>query len=136
MENNERNMEKFNEFTTKLLSNLHDTFPVEQDIMITEYRDLDTVENSAIFFSTIKFLEKEGYISHSDQIYGGFLAVCLTLKGLAVLNSKPASISKSETLINKFRRAIKVGTAESYSTCIKELTKLSVSYVSEKITKE
>lgn len=128
--------DEFNKLTITLLSKLYDTFPVEQDVMLSEHDHLDTAENSEIFFSTLKFLNDEGYVSYSTQIYGGFLAVRLTSKGLALLNSTPSSISKTESLISVFKDAVKDGTSQSYKTCIKELTSLSLSSIVKKIADE
>lgn len=128
--------DEFNKLTITLLSNLYDSFPVEQDVAISEYDHLDTAENSGIFFSTLKFLNNEGYVSYSTQIYGGFLAVRLTSKGLSLLNSTPSSISKSESLISVFKEAVKEGTSLSYKTCIKELTSLSLSSIAKRIASE
>lgn len=135
MDDNPNNMDLFNQFVIEILGNLYEKFPVEQDLHLDEYEDLNSAENSCIFFSTIKFLNREKCISFSKQIYGGFLGVSLTSKSLTLLGT-PTSLSKSKTLISQIRESLKTGTTEAYNNIAKEIIKHSVDFAVEKLTKE
>lgn len=136
MSSSESNMELFNELTVHFLAKLYEKFPVEQDIMVKDYPDYDNAQKVDVFFDTIKFLIREHYIHHNAQPYGGFIGVSLTSKGLSVLDSKPASLSKSASLVALFNDALKSGSAESYKTCVKELTNAALNLSIEKITND
>jgi len=134
MKNN--NIELFNLLTLQLLTKLHDSFPVKQNITIGEYQELDNSENSSIFFDTIKFLRKEKFIRYSEQVYGQFVSVSLTNKGLNILGLTPTSISKTESLVQVFKEALKNRSSESCSVAVKELTKLAITTTIKKISND
>jgi hypothetical protein len=132
MSPNESNMELFNQLTVVLLTRLHDNFPVAQNIFIEDYEEFDSEEKQQVFFGTILFLTKENYIANTAQIFGGFLGVSLTSKGLTLLNEKPAAVSKSDSLVELFKDALKDGTAESFKTCVAVLTKAALALSMDK----
>lgn len=136
MSSNESNMDLFNELTVLLLARLYENFPVEQDILINDYAEFDNEEKNEIFFSTIKFLTKEEFITHTTQPYGGFIGVSLTSKGLNILGVKPVSVSKSASLVALFKDTLENGSIEAYKTCVKELTKAALTLSAEKLTKD
>ncbi len=84
---------KFDECANTILNILYESFPIQKDLAIRCFQKWDTVENSDIFFSTIQFLENEGFIQYIEAVYGAYLGVTLTSKSLTLLNSKPESIS-------------------------------------------
>jgi hypothetical protein len=132
----EKNMDLFNMLTLQLFIRLHDSFPVRQNISLREYPELDNSENSKVFFDTIKFLKDEDFIQYSEQVYGGFISISLSNKGLSVLGTIPTSISKTESLIQLFKEAFKKGSSESYSMAVKELTKLAITAAVNKVSNE
>ena len=117
------NIEKFNKCAAELFDYLYAKFPVESDIRIDDFKDYDNKENSPLFFSTIRFLEREGFIQFLQAVYGGFSGVVLTCKGFAVLNSTPAAIEETEPLGMRIRKAIKSGSQEIISGVIQEAIK-------------
>lgn len=123
----EHNIELFNHFVADLLSLLYRGFPKEINIELESFDYLNTQEDADVFYSTVRFLEHEGFIRYSNQTYGGFVMVSLTAKGLAALNEIPDSIEKKEPMSARINSALQSGSAEVIKSAIVELFKLSVS---------
>lgn len=130
------NQELFNKFVIVLLDDLQKKFPKKQNYSIGQFEYLDCEENYGVFSGSIDFLKKEHIIDFREQVYGGFVGVSLTGKGLNLLNSTPSSISKSKTLGNQVSDAIKRGTVEAYNSIFKELLKQASSTIVKKILNE
>ena len=116
------NIKKFNKCAAEIFDYLYPKFPVESDIRVDDFKDYTNEENRPLFFSTIRFLKREGFIQCSS-FYGGFSGVVLTCKGFAVLNSTPAAIEKTEPLGMRIGKAIKSGSQEIISGVIQEAIK-------------
>jgi len=129
------NMDLFNKFVVELLADLYSKFPVQQDIMIEKYTYLDSNERNSIFYSSIRFLEQERFVTYSKDIYGGFLKVALTSKSLKLLG-EPDTLSKSKTLYSRIKETIEIGTSEAYGLLVKEIINQSINTAIEKITNE
>lgn len=56
------NIEKFNKCAAEIFSLLYENFPIETDIKVKNFPTYDNPENSEIFFATIDFLDREGFI--------------------------------------------------------------------------
>ncbi|MGZ8225049.1 MAG: hypothetical protein ACXWT3_00230 [Methylococcaceae bacterium] len=85
------NMEKFNKCAAEIFSLLYEKFPVRIDIKISNFPEYDNVEDRKIFHATVDFLNSEGFLKYTNVVYGGYVSVVLTSKGLAVLNLTPRS---------------------------------------------
>jgi hypothetical protein len=77
--------------------------------------------------SASKVYYAEGFIVYSMAVYGGFLMVTLTAKGLSVLNSVPGSLRKKAPLSKRISAALKKGGAGMISVTIQEVLKVSAS---------
>jgi hypothetical protein len=130
------NQQIFDKFVVELLHDLLIHFPKKQDYNIDQFTYLASEENRDVFFDSIAFLKDENIIGFSTQVYGGFLSVSLTGKGLALLNSTPSSLSKSITLANRLKDAVESGSREIYSTVLKELLKQATSTLLKKVADE
>jgi len=119
------NIDIFNKFCGDLLARLYETFPVEKDLKITDFEYLDNEELSDIFFSSIKFLKREGFINFSMAFYGGYTSVCLTAKALALLNSVPKSLETNETLGSQLSNVVKEGKSEVIKKVVSEIIRAS-----------
>lgn len=124
--NMSKDMELFNKFTAHLLGVLFDHFPVEKDIRLEDFECLNNEENLAIFFSSIKFLKREGFINYSNTVYGGFMSVTLTAKGLTVLNSSPKSLETKEPLGKRLSSALQNSGPEILKVTVSEIIKLGL----------
>lgn len=124
MENN--NIELFNKFSGDLLAKLYKTFPVENNVLVTDFKYLDNKENSKIFFSSVRFLKREGFIDYNEAVYGAFTQARLTTKSLTLLNSIPSSIETKETFGKELETVVKEGKSELIKKVIGELFKASI----------
>jgi hypothetical protein len=112
-------MKLFNELSATILDSLFEKFPVAIEFSIEEFPALKTIENSDVFFNTFKFLSNENYIKFQHQVYGGFIGVTLTSKGLSVLNAIPVSLK--EPLSQSLKNALKKGSEEVLADTMKKI---------------
>lgn len=105
------NIEKFNQCCAGFLALFYESFPVKVHISIGDYLEYDHPENSELFFSTIEFLKDEGFIRYDSDIYGGYMGVVLTSKGLAILNA----VEDDESIGRKMVVAVDEGNKEAIS---------------------
>lgn len=121
------NIEKFNKCAAELFGLLYENFPIGTDIKINQFPEYNNPENSEIFFSTIDFLESEGFLKCKEKYYGAYCGVVLTSKGFAVLNLIPEAINNSkETLGDKVKSVLKTGKDEGLKAVIREIIRLFV----------
>jgi len=116
-----QNMKLFNELSATILDSVFEKFPVAIEFSIEDFPALNTIENSDVFYDTFKFLSNENYINFQHQIYGGFIDVMLTAKGLSVLNAVPDSLKEKETFSLFLKNALKNGSEEGLAVTMKKL---------------
>lgn len=117
------NIKMFDQCAAEIFAYLYAEFPLESVIQINDFKNYDNEEHNKIFFSTIRFLEREGFIHYSQAVYGGFVGVVLTTKGFAILNSTPATIEENEPLGVRIGKAVKSGAQELITGVIQEVFK-------------
>ncbi len=119
------NIEKFEYCSAELLAQLYQSFPVKMHISISDYGHYDNEDNSSLFFSTIEFLNDEKFIRYDSDIYGGYMGVILTSKGLAILNSTlPEITDDKETVGNKIINAVNENSKELIKKLINKFIKI------------
>lgn len=71
----------------------------------------------------LDFLSSEGFLTHKGALLNGtqYLQVRLTMKGLAVLGSMPASLEKKESLISKILTVAGKGLKDAASEQVQDL---------------
>lgn len=116
-------LDKFNKCAALIFDSLYQSFPVPKDFQIEDFSEFITEEDRDIFFSTMRFLEKEGFIRYENAVYRGYISVTLTAKGLVILNSTPKSIDSTESLGSKITVAVKSGAQEMMKAVIGEAIK-------------
>lgn len=120
------NRKLFNEFSAKLFAELYENFPIGTDFKIEDFSELNTKENSEIFFSTIRFYINEGFIRCEKQFYGGFSSIVLTSKGFSILNATPPEIFSLKSNIGaELKTAIAAGKTAVISTLVSEIIKFT-----------
>ncbi len=124
-----KNIDLFNRFCGELLSRLYESFPVEKDIILEDFEYLDNEESNSIFFSSINFLKKEGFISYNMAAYRAFTQVGLTAKALTLLDAVPQSIKTKRTRGDELKNIIKEGKSEVIKKIISELIKASMDLI-------
>jgi len=117
------NIEKFDKCTAEILVLLYKSFPIVVDIRIEEdYPEYDNSNDSKIFHSTIKFLNEEKFIRYEKAVYGGYIGVVLTSKGLAALRlPMPDILDDKETIGSKIKSILNEGSKEGIKTLIRVL---------------
>ena len=126
------NIDFFNLFTIAIFDRLYNSFPtpiqVNAVLMASELIPEKTSEEarhkklqSAGY--ALSFLAEEGFVTYKDARpnVGQFVGVRLTAKGLAVLNSVPGSIEKSEPLIGRIRKILTGGVKEAGNESIRQI---------------
>lgn len=130
----ENNMDLFNLYAAKIFDSLYSQFPVRNDIiaaMFLDEEERDNEDHIKIFCGTVDFLARENFIIYETRFYGNtYSDVCLTSKGLSVLNAIPESINEKEPFITKIRSALKSCGNEVMKTAIQGLIKFGVSQIS------
>ena len=129
---NPDNIDFFNLYTIAIFERLYNNFPtpihVNAVLMATELVPEQSSEDdrhkkiqSAGY--ALSFLAEEGFVTYEDARpnVGQFAGVRLTAKGLAVLNSVPGSIEKSEPVIGKIRNALTGGAKEAGNESIRQI---------------
>ncbi|WP_132975345.1 hypothetical protein [Thiobaca trueperi] len=119
-------MDKFNKCAAEIFGLLYERFPIRTDIEIQSFPEYDDLENREIFFSTVDFLDSEGFIKCNDKVYGGYMGVVLTAKGFMVLNSTPKAINEKSTLGDEIKNVLKSGKDEGIKSVIREIVRLFV----------
>ena len=120
------NIDKFEKCSALIFDKLYQSFPIPNDFNIKDFFEFNTEEDSYIFYSTVNFLEKEKLIRYQDAVYGGYIGVTLTARGLAILNSTPKSMVSSESIGSKIIAAVKSGAQEMMKASIREAIKIIV----------
>lgn len=114
-------MKLFNELSAIILYSVFEKFPVAIEFSIEDFPSFNTVENSDVFYDTFKFLSNENYINFQHQVYGGFIGVTLTSKGLCVLNAVPDSLKEKKSFSLSLKNALKNGSEEVLADTMKKL---------------
>ncbi len=128
------NIDLFNRFALALFAKLHESFPVPanldfESIMMSVIPDDEGYEETFNILVTareaVNFLESEGFLSvgFKGTDGRGVSQVRLTMKGLAILDSVPASLEKKESLISSISAITKKGLKQAASDQVSELAK-------------
>lgn len=108
------NIDLFNRFSLSVFQKLYESFPVSIDLDVDDLmmsviptgssRD-EAFDALQMGGEALVFLSSEGFLTHKDTLLdrSQYRQVRLTMKGLAILGSMPASLEKSESLISKIR---------------------------------
>lgn len=120
-------MDDFNKCAALIFDLLYQNFPIETHITVDNLPQYIDEESRDNYFATIRFLERERFIRYEKAVYGGFIGVVLTTKGLAVLNVTPDAIKEKETIAKRISNALKNGSKEAVRLVIQEVIKASVS---------
>jgi hypothetical protein len=114
------NIERFNKCVAEILALLYESFPIGFDIEINDYPEYDNSDDSKIFNSTIRFLNDENFIRYEKSVYGGYIGVVLTSKGLTKLTSAiPDILDDKETIGSKIKSILNEGNKEAIRTLIR-----------------
>ena len=125
-----------------LLLHLYESFPVRLHVEFTDLPLNEELEHLSaaeieqwmeVFFETVLWLEQEGFIRFQTGTGDrDFFGVQLTMSGLAVLRSIPASVdSTKQSLIEKFKSAFgeggKIVSTEGLKVAVGSLVSMSSS---------
>ena len=113
-----KNIEQFNIVVGFLLAKFYSRFPCKSNVNSRVYvEELKALQPDfdwqigrsglSVVSDTIDFLISEGILSVSDSSSANYLNVCLTLKGMNVLNQVPSSIQSKKTLGEQLADAAK-----------------------------
>ncbi|NJO16130.1 MAG: hypothetical protein HC877_10355 [Thioploca sp.] len=91
------NRDDFNQCVALVFDRLYQEFPKETNITVDEFVDSSNEEMTDNYFATIRFLQREGFISYQILNYDTFTGVTLTIKGLKILDT--LSTGDGETTI-------------------------------------
>lgn len=118
------NIDVFNDHVSQVFALLYESFPTPRDIdfqsftyedLPEENREMGTVPESMYepAMHAVGWLIKEDYIRcETSSIDGGFYLVQLTGKGLATLQSVPASLQGTTSIGQRISEAVKSGSKE------------------------
>jgi hypothetical protein len=128
------NMDIFNKHTAKIFDFLYAEFPIPSHILTSQFvEDIEDKKQRDVFYGTMVFLEKEGYLNSQGHTIGtdiNYSLVVLTSRALAVLGTTPEAIQgNKEPFIQKIRNGLKTGGAEAMKATIQSLISYSVSYL-------
>jgi len=138
------NIDVFNENVGKIFADLYNSFPVPKEIHPRDFVGIgiaveseSTFEFSSqekpksseiLFFSTVQWLIREGYISATEllptQVY--FRTVVLTQKGLMVLNAVPDSLANKQSLGDRLVSSAKSGAIDLLKSAAKEALSIGI----------
>lgn len=121
------NIVLFDKCVALILDTLYQSFPIEINIECSNFVEFNTEEKSEVFFSTIHFLKRENFIVFYNSVYGGFIGVVLTTKGLGLLQAVPKSLK--EPFFSQIKKAIKSGSNQLISEVIKQFISYSMQYI-------
>jgi len=130
-----KKMKEFNLVALKIFEHLYEAFPEPIDVKSDSFNleiisDDSTAEEDGfnervIAESTLKWLATEGFLRYETSSFGGvFHNVQLTLKGLTILGSVPASLSQNEVpepMIKKIKSALAKGTNKAAEESVKSV---------------
>lgn len=133
-----KNMEVFNLVALRVFDTLYEAFPQPIDLspasigieITADESDSDAWNAMSVADSTFSWLAMEGFLRYEKPHYTGkFLQVQLTLRGLTILGSVPASIRKSatpetvvkETMIKKIKRVLSAGAERTSADAVKSV---------------
>lgn len=126
------NIEYFNRLTLAVFKRLYESFPtpIELDIqklseeaVPLEGSEADGFDQFVAAPFTVEFLRREGFLTFDTLMVTEtvFVQTCLTMRGLAVLNSTPAVLSGKEPLIVQIKGALAKGAKEASADAVKQL---------------
>lgn len=134
-----KNMVVFNLVTLRIFDRLYEAFPQPIDItpgtigieITADDASYDDAWNAAVSVAdnTLPWLATEGFLRYERPDTGKFFQVQLTLKGLTILGSVPASIRESETpetvvketMIKKIKRVLSTGAEGASADAVKSV---------------
>lgn len=126
------NIDLFNRFSLAVFRELYLSFPVEVDLNVndlvlsvtpTDGSYEETFDALSMGGNALDFLASEGFLTHKGSLLdcSQYHQVRLTMKGLAVLGSTPASLEKSESLISKILAVSGKGLKDAASEQVQSL---------------
>lgn len=118
-----KNIELFDEYTTLVMAQLYEGFPVKMTIdarNLCGHNDIDeygaVVDASGrpskafdVALATVEWLGDNGYVRYKERWALGWTNVVLTEKGLAMLKALPNSLASKETFGDRLLRLVKEG---------------------------
>jgi len=126
------NIDLFNRFSLAVFRKLYLSFPVAVELDVNDlvmsvtpadgsYEE--TFDALSMGGEALDFLASEGFLTHKGVLLNGsqYLQVRLTMKGLAVLGSTPASLERKESLISKILAVSGKGLKDAASEQVQEL---------------
>lgn len=121
------NIDEFNKAVVMILTRLYEAFP-HQILMDFSSEDEEAdVKKLSFYISTVEFLESEGFIRYKSQRLGGiFEGMCLTIKGLRLLNSVPDTLNEKKTLFLYLKEVFKEGSKTAMRAAIDMLFKEAI----------
>lgn len=128
------NIDLFNRFALAVFAKLYESFPVPADldfeslmmsVIPEDWGAKETFDALTTAREAVNFLESEGFLTvgFKPVAGGGVGRVRLTMKGLAILDSVPASLGKGESLISSIGGVAKTGLKKAASDQVAELAK-------------
>lgn len=135
------NIELFDQYTARVLSELYQSFPFKKDLIISElikdsgysgqieqdHFDIVTGDESAkrraeLLEETIEWLGQSGYLHYRDrQPYVRFADVRLTAKALEVMKSLPESLKQKQMLGDLLVKSVSSGAASTTKTILSQI---------------
>lgn len=118
----------FNRAASLVLDYLYQSFP---NPVMLNIGDLNSNADSDFFhilYSTVKFLEQEGFLRYKQEAGGALFTFCiLSIKGLSILNAVPDALEdKKKTLGEKIGDAVKFGSGETVKSLIASVIEFMV----------
>ena len=125
------NIDKFNDLTGKVLSELYLSFPVPSHLTAEQFvgsavawnedRQMDLPSKDAEFFiATAEWLIGAGYINGAVTAYTHVSDAVLTAKGLDTLNATPRSLTHAHSLREQLAEIAREGSKESFKGLLAE----------------
>lgn len=116
------NKKEVNKIIGKLLIELYDSFPKRIHLCPEELDKTADIEKQILIRELIEWLSEEGFIRYSSKdLSGCFEGVVLTMKGFAILNSTPKSLTEKRKFIDTFRTLFEKGSISAMDEAIKKL---------------
>jgi DNA-binding PadR family transcriptional regulator len=116
-----RNVELFNKYAGELFVKLYEVFPQEVTLRL-DIEEFPDDEAMNIYYYTVKFLAREGFITYEKEGVGPFFqGVVLTPKGLKALKKIPSSLQEEKPIISAIKSALKEGSKVLLGKLIEEL---------------
>lgn len=118
------NMNAFNEATARILAKLYEGFPRRVSLKVGDLVGSPDQNKEQTYGDTIIFLEREGFLRYETRVGNEhYNDVSLTAKGLAILNSVPASLQEKEPLGCRLTSVLKDGSKELIRTIVEQIIK-------------